>query len=297
MSKKNKITDMLNAHKRQLMAQYENMAVQMIKWTGLPPEIPVYAPERWLYTQGQATFFKIPEVDLYAILPVAAGSVKLDIYGIPQEWRAFAVGDSPQARLINSTTLNTDNAVMIWANQRHAADVNYVETIVNKMIALDRTIDINCNLQRKPYIIETNKDNILTVQNAVKDMSDGEQFILDAGLNLDKITSVFNLDVKFQGAELSDQYETYHDRILRYFGIDYLPVEKQERMVTDEANANNQEIEIRREARLAYRTYACDYINELFGLDISVEYEQPEYTAKASTPTMSGAPEDGATDE
>lgn len=294
MSAKNKDAILLRQHKNQLMQQYENIAVQMIKWEGLPDEIPKYAPERWLYTQGQATFFKIPSTDLYAILPVAAGSVKLDIYGVPQEWRAFAVGASPQAELINNTTLNTDNAVIIWANQRHQADTNYVETIVDKMAQLDRTLDINCMLQRKPYVIKTDKNNLLTVQNVLKEITDGKQFLLDGGLELNACTEVFDINVPFIGADLSDQYETYHDRILRYFGIDYLPVEKQERMVTDEANANNQELEVRRQTRIVPRQVACDRIKELFNIDVSVEYEQPEYLGMSDTSAMSGTQEDSA---
>lgn len=296
MSKKDKDAVLMQQHKLQLMNQYENIAVQMIKWEGLPDEIPTYAPERWLYTQGQATFFKIPNTELYAILPVAAGSVKLDIYGIPQEWRAFAVGTSPQAELINNTTLTPDNAVIIWANQRHQADTNYVDTIVSKMVQLDRTIDINCMLQRKPYVIKTDKNNLLTVQNVLKEITDGKQFLLDGGLELTQNTEVFDLNVPFIGAELSDQYETYHDRILRYFGIDYLPVEKQERMVTDEANANNQELEVRRQTRLVTRQVACDKIEELFGISVTVDYEQPEYIGMPDTSAMSGASEDGAAD-
>ena len=295
MSVKNKDAILMQQHKNQLVQQYENIAIQMMKWEGLPDEIPSYAPERWLYTQGQATFFKIPQTDLYAILPVAAGSVKLDIYGIPQEWRAFAVGSSPQAELINNTTLNTDNAVIIWANQRHQADTLYVQTIVDKMVQLDRTLDINCMLQRKPYIVKTDKNNLLTVQNVLKEITDGKQFLLDGGLELNACTEVFDLNVPFIGAELSDQYETYHDRILRYFGIDYLPVEKQERMVTDEANANNQELEVRRQTRLVPRKEACDKIEELFGISVSVDYEQPEYIGMPDTSAMSGAQKDSAT--
>ena len=287
-------------HKQLLMSQYENMAVQMIEWDGMPDEIPKYAPERWLYTQGQATFFKIPATDEYAILPVASGSVKLDIYGRPQEWRAFAVGTSEQARYINGLTLNSDNAVIIWSNQRHTADSIYVNEIVNKMVSVDRTLDINNLIMRTPFAIKGNKDTILTMQNLIKSINDGDAFILQND-QTGAVTSdidVVDLGVDWLGVELSEQYETYHDRILRFFGIDYLPVEKRERMVTDEANANNQELEVRRLARLAYREVACDEINKLFGLNLSVSYKEPDYEQPdTNTQTMSGTPEDSSESE
>lgn len=288
-------------HKNLLLSQYENMAVQMIQWKGMPNEIPKYAPERWLYTQGQATFFKIPVTGEYTILPVASGSVKLDIYGRPQEWRAFAVGQSEQARYINNLTLNTDNAVLIWSNQRHTADTIYVNEIVDKMVSIDRTLDINNLIMRTPFAIKGNKDNILTMQNVIKSINDGDAFILEndtTGAVTNDI-DVIDLGVDWLGVELSEQYETYHDRILRFFGIDYLPVEKRERMVTDEANANNQELEIRRSARLEYRKVACDEINKLFGLNISVEYKEVDYGANspADTQVMYGTSEDSSASE
>lgn len=288
-------------HKNLLLSQYENMAVQMIQWNGMPDEIPKYAPERWLYTQGQATFFKIPVTGEYAILPVASGSVKLDIYGRPQEWRAFAVGQSEQARYINNLTLNTDNAVLIWSNQRHTADTIYVNEIVDKMVSIDRTLDINNLIMRTPFAIKGNKDNILTMQNVIKSINDGDAFILEndtTGAVTNDI-DVIDLGVDWLGVELSEQYETYHDRILRFFGIDYLPVEKRERMVTDEANANNQELEIRRSARLEYRMVACDEINKLFGLNISVEYKEVDYGTNSPTDTqvMYGTSEDSSASE
>ena len=38
---------------RELMQQYEDIAVSMIKWEGLPSTIPDYMPQRTLYRQGQ----------------------------------------------------------------------------------------------------------------------------------------------------------------------------------------------------------------------------------------------------
>lgn len=288
-------------NRRFLETQYENIAVQMIQWEGMPDEIPKYAPERWLYLQGQATFFKIEATGEYAILPVAAGSVNLDIYGRPMNWRAFAVGDSEQARYINSLELNTDNAVMIWNNQRHTADVGYVNYLVNQMVNVDRTLDINMMLMRTPFVLKATDDSSLTMQNLIRNISDSDVFILkNENAGVDRDVDVLDLGIDFLGVELSEQFETFHDRILRYFGVDYLPVEKKERMVTDEANANNQELEIRRDTRLEYRRVACDEIKKLFGVTITPKYKEVENVASGQSDTnpqtMSGTSETGATD-
>ena len=272
----------------QLMQQYEDMYVQMIKWEGLPKTVPVYEPERTLYRQGQSCAFIMPGTEDLTILPVAYGSVKLDIYGNPTEWRAFPVGNSPIADVIRNMQLNTENSVLLWNNQTRTGDSPYVERICSKMVALDDTIDINCLIQRTPVIFKSNGKNLLTVKNIYKNLIGGDPAIVDANYEVNNNTEVLNLGIQFIGDKLSDQYETYHDRILRYFGIDYLPVEKQERMLTGEADSNEQELLIRRASRLEYRQYACDMINELFGVNISVSYVESEQPTDIQS--MSGTP-------
>ena len=144
------------------------------------------------------------------------------------------------------------------------------------MVALDDTLDINCLIQRTPVIFKANGKNLLTVKNIMEQYSQGNVAIVDSNYEVNNNTDILNLGVQFIGAELSDQYETYHDRILRYFGIDHLPVEKQERMLTGEASSNEQELLIRRTTRLAYREKACKQIKEVLGVEVSVSYVEPE---------------------
>lgn len=259
-----------------LFSQYEDMAIQMIKWDGLDDSIPRYVPERYLFSQGQCCCLKLPGTDDIAFLPVAYGSVRMDIYGNPTEWRAFATGNSPLAQIINNTQLNEDNSVVIFNNQKRAGDAPFIRSIVNKMSMIDKTLDINCILQRTPFVAKGNEKNLLTITNVFKEIYGGKGFIIDTGANVLDNVDVLNLNIPFIGAELSDQYETYHNRILRYLGINHLPVEKQERMLTGEVNSNDEEITIRRATKLSYRENAVDKINDLFGLEIEVYYDEPE---------------------
>ena len=53
-------------------------------------------------------------------------------------------------------------------------------------------------------------------------------------------------------------------------GINTLAVEKKERLITDEANANNEAIDFNIGAMLKARQDACEEINKMFGLNVSV---------------------------
>ena len=49
------------------------------------------------------------------------------------------------------------------------------------------------------------------------------------------------------------------------------PIDKKERLVTGEVDSNDQQVEVNAEIMLEARKRACDKINEMFGLNVSVE--------------------------
>lgn len=283
-----------------LTAQYTELAMNRIKWSGdMPKGMPKYIPENWLVKDGQCVGFNLPETDEFAILPIAYGSVKLDIYGNPTEWRAFPVGDSIQADIIRNIELNNENSVLIWNNGTRTGDLEYIRKIVEKMVALDKTLDINILMQRTPVFFKAGtKNNALTVENVFKDIAAGKQFIMqgnESGM-LDNIDAL-NLGVQFIGDKLSDQYETYHNRILRYLGIDFLPVQKQERLITGEVSGNDNETVIRREIIMKYREKAVDDFKEILGRNIKVEFMDVVNDGPDNSPGMLRTSDDDGRDK
>ena len=98
--------------------------------------------------------------------------------------------------------------------------------------------------------------------------------IADTKLNLDGITAL-DLKTKFLGQELMDYKHSVEAELLTFLGINNPAVDKKERLITDEANSNNQLIQSFAEMQLEARRRACDEINAMFGLEISVELREP----------------------
>lgn len=252
------------------MANYKNIACSVFKWTGMPKDIPPLYPETWLFQNGMACMIKLAEDD-YAVLPVAYGSVKLNVYGLPMEWRAYAVGSSVQAQEIRNKVLNESNSVLIWNDYERRPTYPFIEYLVKKMVNVDATTDCNINAQKMPYAVKCNKNNELTAKNIMKMILDGENVIFKDEFDNTSI-EIFNLNVPFVADKLMDVYLEYHNRILTFLGIDNLPVEKQERLLTGETEANDEALYLVREARLKMRKDACEKMNKLWGLNIGVEY-------------------------
>lgn len=55
-------------------------------------------------------------------------------------------------------------------------------------------------------------------------------------------------------------------RLWLFYGINNIIVDKKERLITDEANSNNELINLNLQSYLAPRQEACKQFNELFGL-------------------------------
>ena len=108
------------------------------------------------------------------------------------------------------------------------------------------------------------------MKNFMEQIQEGVQIFKSSDME-DMSVDVINLGVQFIGAELSDQYKTFENRILEYLGIENLPVEKQERMLTGEVSSNDDKTNLMFESRLLMRERACTEMNELFGLNIEVQ--------------------------
>lgn len=255
----------------ELAQYYEALATNVFAWDGLPDNIRKFYPEQTLYRQGMACMIQLPGSDEYDIFPVAYGSVDLDFHGEPLSWKCYVIGTSPGAEIIRNTTYDATNSVLIWNNPMRTGLQIYVESQIRNMLMTDNTIRTNTLVQNTPVFITADGKNAITAQNLFKQYGI-EDVVYHTDLTKNGVDfDVLNLGVQFIGDKLSDQYETYHDRILRYLGIKHLPVEKQERMLTGEVNSNDDLISTILKSRLDCREQACDNIKEVFGLDVTVE--------------------------
>jgi hypothetical protein len=91
------------------------------------------------------------------------------------------------------------------------------------------------------------------------------------------VTKQFNLtttDLKIQNytQQLLDVQSSIESKAKTHFGINNNNVFKRERLVSNETNQNNEEIELNRKLMLDERKLACEEIEEKFGIDVDVEF-------------------------
>lgn len=150
--------------------------------------------------------------------------------------------------------------------------LNYSKRLVDTMRRIDTT---SYNLVW-PGIITASDGQVATVKSLIQQHDDNVPVVIGRDV-LDNIgAQVISFGVQPQTLDaLWDNYYKLYGRLMEFFGIDSDPtVGKAERVNTMEVSSNNVRIELARDNRLHAREKACEDMNKLFGLNVSVSYDE-----------------------
>ena len=249
--------------------QYVNrlteLSVSMFDWQNLPDTIDARFLELTLFNDGMAVFFK-DEVMGYLGLQVMIGGA-LDVYRIPITRTAFAQNGYQMK-------LDQSNSVIIFNNMLHTNSILDVQEMSKRLYEIQRTIDVNVIQQKTPKIITCTENQRLVMKNLYAQYMGNEPFIFgDKNLDLSGIKT-FDTTSPYVADKLYDLKTQYWNEALTYLGISNVNTVKKERMITDEVQRNLGGTIASRYSRLFMRQQACEQINKMFGLNISVDYRE-----------------------
>lgn len=249
--------------------QYVNrlteLSISMFDWQNLPDTIDARFLELALFNDGMAVFFK-DEVMGYLGLQVMIGGA-LDVYRIPITRTAFAQNGYQMK-------LDQSNSVIIFNNMLHTNSILDVQEMSKRLYEIQRTIDVNVIQQKTPKIITCTENQRLVMKNLYAQYMGNEPFIFgDKNLDLSGIKT-FDTTSPYVADKLYDLKTQYWNEALTYLGISNVNTVKKERMITDEVQRNLGGTIASRYSRLYMRQQACEQINKMFGLNISVDYRE-----------------------
>ena len=249
--------------------QYVNrlteLSISMYDWKNLPDTIDARFLELALFNDGMAVFFK-DEVMGYLGLQVMIGSA-LDVYRIPITRTAFAQNGYQMK-------LDQSNSVIIFNNMLHTNSILDVQEMSKRLYEIQRTIDVNVIQQKTPKIITCTENQRLVMKNLYAQYMGNEPFIFgDKNLDLSGIKTL-DTTSPYVADKLYELKTQYWNEALTYLGISNVNTVKKERMITDEVQRNLGGTIASRYSRLFMRQQACEQINKMFGLNISVDYRE-----------------------
>lgn len=247
--------------------QYYNrlteLALSMFEWKNLPKTVDARFLEMCLFRDGMCVFFEDEVLGFLALQCMIGG--RLNVYRIPMERRAYATNGY-------NRELNGTNSVIIFNNYLHTNSMLDVEMFSKRLYNLDRAIDVNANAQKTPILIQCDETQRLTMLNLYKQYDGNQPFIFGSkGLDVNGL-KVLQTGAPYVADKLYDLKSQLWNEALTYLGISNTNIVKKERMITDEVTRNMGGIIASRYSRLEMRRQACEQINEMFGLNIDVDY-------------------------
>lgn len=233
------------------------LCLSQFKWENLPEQINEHFLEEMLYRFGRCLFFH--HETLGFMVGQVAESGRLNHYNMPVDYNVVSVN-----REVSGKKYYADNSVLIWNNELRKNSHYIVNNYSKKLADLTRIIEINQNAQKTPITIVTDSNNKLSYMNAYNQY-DGNAPVMIMDKDFDKNNmGVFQTGAPYVVDRLQLQKNQLWRECMTLLGIENTNMDKKERMVVDEVNGNNDQVQAGMENRLKVREQACDEINRMF---------------------------------
>ena len=241
------------------------LSVSMFKWKNLPDSIDPRYLELALYADGHVVFFKDEVLGELALRCAVGGG--FDVYNVPVV-RNVITSNGYHRRVTSA------DSVLIYNNYLRTPSQLTVQEFATRLYRLDRTIDVNVNAQKTPIMIICDDKQRLTMENFYMQYEGNVPVIIaNSNLNPDNI-KVHQTGAPFVADKIYQLKSQIWNEALTYLGISNLNVQKRERLISDEVQRYQGGTMACRMSRLKARQQSADKINKMFGLNISVEYDE-----------------------
>lgn len=242
------------------------IARSVFEWSGLE-ELGIDEKwiEKYLFRDGSCVFYRDPIFGLMVTRMNPAGNY--NHYDEPTVIQPYATGYT----YTGEPLINNVNCVIIRNNDDMLPTLPTVELYALKLTNIDRTIDVNVQAQKMPIIIKCSDKQKMTLKQVIIQRDDNEPVIFgDKSLDTEMI-EVLNTNAPIVFDKLELQKHMVWNECMSMLGVNNANQDKRERLVADEVQANNEQVEINYEIMLKARELACEKINKMFGTNISVK--------------------------
>jgi hypothetical protein len=241
------------------------IARALFKWEGLPNGIDEKWIERYLFTEGACIFYKDPTLGFMVAKMGIDGTY--NAYDEPTKVFPYATNYIYEGEQL----INNSNCIIIRNNDDMIPTYPTIQLYSFKLTNIDRTIDTNVIAQKTPIIVKCTDKQKLSFKNAMNQRNDNEPVIYaDKGLNTEEI-KVLDIKAPIVFDKLQLQKHAVWNECMTYLGINNANMDKKERLVDDEVQANNEQVQASEDIFLKARQKACEEINKMFGTNISVK--------------------------
>ena len=254
-------------------------------WENLPDGLTSEYLERFItgtlegkHTCSMAIGFNHP-VAGPVILP-AYPQAQRNMYFAPDEFVAVGFGFTHDVRY--------SDGVLFYDNSAHHSLDELVTETVEELTNIWWSMHLNTKQQQNPWVFAGSRDEIASLDEAINSADEHNGVLrVTAGLmsSIESAKRFYPITPDFRGAELMEQYTQVLNRFLTVLGYDNVSIMKKERLITDEAHANDNAVYYNRRDRLKMREQAASEFNNKFGTNIFVRWTGSEVKSNERWPS------------
>ena len=248
------------------------MCTASFQWDGLYDGLTSWLMERYLFDCGCIAGFMDPDYGflLLPAFPIGRMSIQYNFTSY------MVVGLGYQREIPR------EDCVLIWNNSAHVGSWLTVKNYADAINEVNLTDRLNIKQLRFPWIFEGDEETINSLKAAITQVENNTFALFTNKTVGDALKRAIDnrTDIKYLGDDLKKHRDDLYNECLTLLGFDNVPIMKKERLITDEANSNNQQVQFFRNDRLKNRKKAVDEINARFGQNLSVKWIGGEFAWK-----------------
>lgn len=301
-AKRRKKGDFLGTDFRDIYDQYyniytdylNNLLINLISYKGAPKTLSQQGLEYMLRTFGYANLTAVDAKNIYVQgigydnpgvnIPLGsliggfgvAKSSDSYITKILQEKEPQVVTRLNMKEIKPPVYITISNKFSFYTGQQ-ASDVNLVERTASTLAEIKASIIANIRQQKTPFVGFT-KDGNLTSKVVWQELQSGKPFIQIDSSQFDddirKVITTMPVQTPNLAPTLQDSWNSAMSEFLTFVGINTSPVDKKERLVASEADANDEQITNSMRVYLNARNQQLDLLNGVLGTSIKAVLNQ-----------------------
>ena len=253
---------------RDYLERLKKIALSMFEWVNLPDTCNARYLEMSLYYRGQAAL--LYDNDYGFINTQACDSGYINIYGLPTLINCYSFSyNQMRDTYVAGAEDNSEKdkeCILVLNNYQRVPTAATLELFAYRLAELQRTFDTNVKAQRTPILIRTDQKQVFTLKKMYEEYDGNTPVIFgDKNLITDDSLKSIKTDAPLIIRELNDAKREIWNEALSFLGVSNLS-EKRERLISSEADSNNELVNLNLQSYLIPRQQACKEFNDKFGL-------------------------------
>ena len=256
------------------LERFKKVALSIFEWVNLPKSMNAMYLEKCLYYNGQASLLK--DKNYGFINTRCCNNGKVNIYGLPTNLNCYSYEYQTSRKLYTGLRdgltpaqreyMENNECILVMNNWDRTPTAGSMELFALRLYEAERTADVNIKAQKTPVLLLSPENQRLTMVNLYQKYDGNQPFIFGDKENLqDNEIRAIKTDAPFIADKIIDYKKEIWNEALTFLGVNNIMVDKKERLITDEANSNNELINLNLQSYLAPRLEACRQFNEKFG--------------------------------